>query len=133
MKLFPAHDSAAIRKKTWNVRGGTQKLPELLKKFYLKYLYKFETLVPFKVLPLRLDAAIPAPLPMLETLSKIFNGNAVQGRQRFANRWQPWTAFPLKILDNVSSIGSSAGIAASSRRGSTSKGTKVSNLYKYFK
>jgi len=28
-------------------------------------------------------------------------------------------AFPLKILDNVSSIGSGAGIAASSRRGST--------------
>ena len=29
--------------------------------------------------------------------------------------------------------GGGAGIAASSRRGSTSKGTKVSNLYKYFK
>ena len=38
------------------------------------------------------------------------------------------TAFQLKILDNVSSIGSGAGIAASSRRGSSSKGTKVSNL-----
>ena len=60
------------------------KIIELLKKIYLKYLYKFETLVPFEVLPLRLDAAIPAPLPMLETLSKIFNGNAVKGRQRFA-------------------------------------------------
>jgi hypothetical protein len=47
-------------------------------------LYKSETLVPFEVLPLRLDAAIPAPLPMLETLSKIVNGNAVEGRQRFA-------------------------------------------------
>jgi hypothetical protein len=65
---------------------------------YLKYLYKFETLVPFAVLPLRLDAAIPA-----------------------------------QILDNVSGIGSGAGIAASSRRGSTSKGTKVSNLCKNFK
>ena len=43
------------------------------------------------------------------------------------------TAFPLKILDNVSSIGSGAGIAVSSRRESTSKKTKVSNLYKYFK
>jgi len=43
------------------------------------------------------------------------------------------TAFPLKILDKVSIIGSGAGIAAYSRRGSTSKGTKVSNLYKYFK
>jgi hypothetical protein len=56
--------------------GGTQKFPELLKKIYLKYLYKFETLVPFEVLPLRLDAAIPVPLQMLETLSKIFNRNA---------------------------------------------------------
>jgi hypothetical protein len=51
---------------------------------YLKYLYKFETLVPFEVLPVRLDAAIPASFPMLET-SKIFNGNAVKCRQRF--RW----------------------------------------------
>jgi len=42
-------------------------------------LYKFETLVPFEVSPLRLDAAIPTPLPMLETLSKIFNGNAAGG------------------------------------------------------
>jgi len=40
---------------------------------YLKYLYKFETSVPFEVLPLRLDAAIPASLSMLETLSKIVN------------------------------------------------------------
>ena len=63
---------------------GDPKIPELLKKIYLKYLYKFETLFPFKVLPLRLEAAIPAPLPMLETLSKIFNGNAVKGRQRIA-------------------------------------------------
>jgi hypothetical protein len=43
----------------------------------------FETLVPFEVLHQRLDAAIPALLPMLETLSKIFNGNTVKGRQRF--------------------------------------------------
>jgi hypothetical protein len=35
---------------------------------------------------MRLDAAIQAPLPMLETLSKIFNGNAVKGR------WRPLTA-----------------------------------------
>ena len=51
--------------KTTRIRGGTQKFPELLKKIYLKYLYKFETLVPFEVLPLRLNAAIPAPLPVL--------------------------------------------------------------------
>jgi len=60
------------------------KIPGIIKKIYLNYLYKFETLVPFKVLSLRLDAATPAPLPMLETLSKIFNGNAVKGRPRIA-------------------------------------------------
>ena len=30
--------------------------------------------------------------------------------------WRPLTSFPLKILDNVSSIGSGAEIAAASRR-----------------
>ena len=65
-----------------DIRGRTKKFPELLKNV-LKYLYKFETLVLFEVLPLWLDAAIPAPLPMLETLSKIFNGHL--------------TACPLKI------------------------------------
>jgi hypothetical protein len=50
--------------------------------------------------------------------------------QRFnENLWRPLTAFPLTILDKVSSRGSTAGIAASSHRGSTLKGTKVSNLY----
>ena len=68
-----------------HTREGTQKFPELLKKLFLKCLYKFETLVPFEVLPLRLDVAIPAPLPMLERVSKIFNGNAVKGRQRGLN------------------------------------------------
>jgi len=29
------------------------KIPGIVKKIYLKYLYKFETLVPFEVLPLR--------------------------------------------------------------------------------
>ena len=43
------------------------KIPGIVKKNYLKCMYKFETLVPFEVLPLRLDAVIPAPLPMLET------------------------------------------------------------------
>ena len=33
-------------------------------------MYKFETLVPFQVLPLRLDAAIPAPL-QTEMLSRV--------------------------------------------------------------
>jgi hypothetical protein len=63
------------------IRGETQKFPELLKNL-LKYLYKFETLAPFEVLPLRLDAAIAAPRPMLETLSKIFYRNSVKDRQR---------------------------------------------------
>ena len=63
---------------------GDPKIPGIVRKMYLKYLYKFETLVRFEVFPLRLDAAIPAPLPMLETLSKIFNRNAVKGRQRIA-------------------------------------------------
>jgi hypothetical protein len=60
---------------------GDPKIPGIAKKNYLKYLYEFEILVPFEVLPLLLDAAIPTPLPMLETLSKIFNGNAVKGLQ----------------------------------------------------
>jgi len=42
-------------------------------------------------------------------------------------------AFPLKILDNVSSSGSSTGIIASNHRGNTLKMTKVSKLCKYFK
>jgi hypothetical protein len=54
--------------------------------------------------------------------------------QRFSeNRWRPLTAFLFKVLDNVSSNGSIARIAASSHRGSTLKETKVSNLYEYFK
>jgi len=38
-------------------------------KSFLKYLYKIEALVPFEVLPLQLDAAIPAPL-LTEMLSR---------------------------------------------------------------
>jgi hypothetical protein len=38
----------------------------------------------------------------------------------------------LAALDSIS-VGSGAGIAASRRRRITSKGTKVSNLYKYIK
>ena len=78
--LFGANKSEVAVDCMW----GDQKIPGIVKKIYLKYLYKFETLVPFEVLPLRLDAAIPAPLQMLETLSKIFNGNVVKGRQRIA-------------------------------------------------
>ena len=63
------------------------KIRGIFKKIYVKCFYKFETLVPFEILPLRLYATIPAPLPILETLSKIFNGNAVKGRQRIANNF----------------------------------------------
>ena len=69
---------------------GDPKIPGIAKKSYLKYSYKFETLVSFEVLLLRLDAAIPTPLPVLGLLHPIAGG-------------------------------------------STSKETKVSNLYKYFK
>jgi hypothetical protein len=54
--------------------------------------------------------------------------------QRFSeNRWQPLTAFLLKILDNVSSSGSGTGIATSSHRGSSLKVANVSNLCEYFR
>jgi len=49
------------------------------------------------------------------------------------NRWRPSTAFLLKTLDNVSSKGRGTRIAASSHSGISLKGTKVSNLYIYFK
>ena len=55
--------SQGQKKTTDKHMWGDQKIPGIVKKIYLKYLYKFETLVPFEVLPLRLDAAIPAPLP----------------------------------------------------------------------
>ena len=58
---------------------GHPKIPGIVKKMCLKYLYKFETFV-----PLWLDAAIPGLFPLLETLSKIFNGYAVKGRQQFS-------------------------------------------------
>jgi len=44
---------------TW----GDPKIPGIVKKKYLNYLYKFETLVPFEVLPLRLDASNPSTVP----------------------------------------------------------------------
>ena len=68
---------------------GGPKIPRIGKKNYSKYSYN-ETLGPFKVLPLWLDAAIPVPLPLLETLSKIVNRNAVKGHQWFSgNIWVP--------------------------------------------
>jgi hypothetical protein len=58
---------------------GGHKIPGIVKKIYLKYSYKFETLVTFELLPLQLDAVIPVPLPLLETLSKIFQQKCCQG------------------------------------------------------
>ena len=55
------------------------------------------------------------------------------GPKYFRNLNLPYSAFPLKILDNVSSTESGTRIATSSDRRSTSKGTEVSNLYDYFK
>jgi len=63
---------------------GDPKISGIVIKIYLNYSYKFQTLVPFKALPLWLDTAIPAMFPLLETLSKIFNRNAVKGCQRFS-------------------------------------------------
>ena len=61
------------------MRGGASKFVVLLQKMYLKYLYKFETLVPFRVIPLSLDTAIPALLLLLETLSKILQWKCCPG------------------------------------------------------
>lgn len=49
------------------------------------------------------------------------------------NCWQPLIAFLFNISDNVSSNGSGVGVTVSSHKGSTLKGTKVSDVYKYFK
>lgn len=66
----------ALLFKVW---AKTPKFPKLLKKIYLKYSYKFETLVPFKVQPLQQDAVTPVLLPLPETVPKIFDRNAVKG------------------------------------------------------
>ena len=57
------------------------KIPGTVKKKVSKTAIQVWTSVPFKGLPLWLDAAIPAPLSLLQTLSKISNENAVKGRQ----------------------------------------------------
>ena len=66
----------------YHMRVGP-KILRIVKKIYLKYSNKYETLVPFKLVPLWLDAVIPALLPLLETLSKIFNANAVTSHYQF--------------------------------------------------
>jgi hypothetical protein len=78
---------------------GDPKITKIVKKVYLNYLFKFGTLVPFKILPLWLDAVTPVQLPLLETLSKFFNGNAVKGRQWFSlNLCNVSTMPPFQIL-----------------------------------
>ena len=62
-------------------RGGLQ-IFRICYKSLFKIFVEFENLVPFKVQPLWLNVAIPAMLSLLETLSKIFNRNAVKGLQR---------------------------------------------------
>jgi len=53
--------------------------------------------------------------------------------QRFnENHWWPLTASPLKILDNVYSIGSSTGIAASSHVGEYFEGGSCTNILNKF-
>jgi hypothetical protein len=69
---------------------GDPKIPGIVKKKnYLKYLYKFETLVPFKVLPLHMDAAIPAPLPT-EMLSRAASISVEDFRQCFQHWERCW-------------------------------------------
>jgi hypothetical protein len=77
-----------------DVRGGPKNSRNFKKKIYLKYLYKFENLVPFKVLPLRLYAAIPAPLPT-EMLSRATSDSlaaldsiAVEDFRQFFQHWE---------------------------------------------
>jgi len=42
---------------------GDPKIPGIVKKIYLKYLYKFETLVPFEVLPPATGCNNPSTAP----------------------------------------------------------------------
>jgi hypothetical protein len=48
-----SHQSTGRQIQTFQrIYVGDPKIPGIVKKIYLKYLYKFETLVPFEVLPL---------------------------------------------------------------------------------
>ena len=71
--------------KIWVWKQGNMKrdaiIPGTDKKKLSKIAIQVGTLVPFEELPQWLDAAIPAPISLLETLSKIFNKNAVKGCQ----------------------------------------------------
>ena len=80
MRIMCSKRYIHIKRDIWK---GDPKIHRI-KKNYSKYSYKFETLVTFKALPLWLDSAISAPLPLPETLPKTFNGNAVKGHQLFS-------------------------------------------------
>ena len=56
----------------------------LLKKNVFKIAGQVSNFSPFKLLPVWLDAVIQVPLPLLETLSKTFNRNAVTYCQWFS-------------------------------------------------
>jgi len=45
------------------IMWGDPKIPGIVKKIYLKYLYKFETLVPFEVLPPVTGCSNPSTAP----------------------------------------------------------------------
>jgi len=46
------HFTFCLSLENLEVRKGDPKIPGIITKMYLKYLYKFETLVTFKVFPL---------------------------------------------------------------------------------
>jgi len=61
----------------------------------------------------------PCNFCLFSGMNQDFKGRWLLTLQRFnENRWQPLIAFPLKILDNISSHGSSIEITALSHRGS---------------
>jgi hypothetical protein len=109
---------------TW----GEPSFPELLKNLF-KVIIKFWNFSPLRSTPPATGCSNPGTAPNAGNIVLNLQRKYCQGPP--ANRWR--TLIRLKILYNISIIGSGAEIAASSRRGSTSKGTEVSDLYKYFK
>jgi hypothetical protein len=84
--------------------------------------------------PLYSPDLTPCDFFLYPRMKQVWNGGVPLMLQWFnETRWRPLTAFSLKTVDNVYSRGSSAGITAFSHRGSTLKGTEVSNVYEHFK
>ena len=65
------------------IRWGTQKFMKLLKKIF-KVIIQVWNFSPFRNTPPATGCNNPSNAPMLEILSKIFNGNAAKSRQRIA-------------------------------------------------